>query len=302
MKPPANQPISAKRQKVRATLSLALADPQIRKEAQILDSILYSASRGLLRQPRPTAQKSHPTLYRRYRGIGFPKKTQTKRRLPAWRSLSPWMRTQIAALCLTEAGFIQVRLHLHELVRQQQEAKGADLKVYMRNRLMQQLSKVSAPAPWMFFVIEDRDSTGEQAVRPHIHGAVQIPKLRLSSVKDGRALVHLHRLAAKRGTPEAEALIGRRAVGRALRKATRNDGSLPTIIGGQSQQNNVWTRKAYHLLRNEEWVSYAFKNKDAVSTTLSKGRLAMSQELNREARRLWNLIRDGEAAMDQWDP
>ena len=60
-------------------------------------------------------------------------------------------------------------------------------------------------------------------------------------------------------------------------------------------------REPYHVFFNDEAISYAFKNADEPMSKLPSSRLAISRPARMEAERLWELIRSGEAALDQWD-
>lgn len=206
----------------------------------------------------------------------------------------------MAGLCLGESRFVQIRLHLHEEVRSERLLAGQDLKVYLRDRLRRCLHAAFETVPWFYVAIEDRDTDGLNTVRPHLHGAIQIPRVTLASINDGRTRAAFQRRVAKVGVTEAEYFFGHLAIRRILKQASGNDGSRSPIVGGVSQGNNTWMRKPYHLRRHHAWVSYALKNMNVVSSELSQNRLSISRELLQEAQRLWELIRVGEAAIEQW--
>jgi hypothetical protein len=208
------------------------------------------------------------------------------------------MKTQIAALCLGETRFVQIRLHPHDQVRA--EVGDLRLKEYLRDRLVRCLRCEFEQVPWFYIVIEDQDTDGSSFVRPHLHGAIQIPRAPVPTLKDGRPTARYRRIIDDAGLEEAEYLAGRMKIDRALRRASGNDGGRPAVVQGRSQLNNVWKRKPYKPLRNNEWVSYALKTMNAVSPALPDNRLSMARALNQEAQRLWALIREGEAALSKW--
>lgn len=287
-----------KRQKVDATVRLILEHPELRREVLTLTKILNVAVRTLAKVGHKQSLKTRPALYKRYRGNAFPLRDYANHKLVRWRSLSPWLKTQMAALCLGETRFLQIRLHPHDELR----ADVGDLmmKAHLRNRLARCLRAEFDEVPWFYVVIEDRDSDGDTVVRPHLHGAIQIPRSPVPMTRDGRPTAKYRRLIIESGIEEAEYLSGRLKIDRALRRATGNDGHRPEIVQGISQLHNVWKRRPYRLLRNQEWVSYAMKNMNVVSPSLPENRLSMSRGLNQEAQRLWELIRCGEHAISNW--
>jgi hypothetical protein len=208
------------------------------------------------------------------------------------------MKTQLAALCLGERRFLQIRLHLHEDIR----SRVGDelLKEYARDRLTRCLGENFDEVPWFYIVIEDRDTDGETAVRPHLHGAIEIPRMPVPRTKAGEPKARYRRLINDKGLEEAEFLAGREIINRVLRQATGNDRRRAQVVNGVSQLNNVWKRKPYNLLFNVEAVSYALKNMHRVSPSLTKNRLSISRDLRQEAQRLWALIREGESALSLW--
>jgi hypothetical protein len=175
------------------------------------------------------------------------------------------------------------------------------MKVYLRDRLVRCLRhEFNNEVPWFYIVIEDRDSDGLTQVRSHLHGAIQIPRAPVPTTKDGKPKARYRRIIATHGLEEAEYLVGRSRIDRALRRASGNNGRRPDQVQGRSQLNNVWKRKPYRLMRNNEWVSYALKNMNVVSPSLPENRLSMCQPLKQEAQRLWALLREGESALAKW--
>jgi hypothetical protein len=208
------------------------------------------------------------------------------------------MKTQLAALCLAETRFIQIRLHLHDEIAAAQG--GEKQKDYLRDRLTRCLAERFDPVPWFYVVIEDRDTFGVAQVRPHLHGAIQIPRVPLPTTKVGRPRARFLRIQAAMGLEEAEYSAGRVALHAVLQQATGNTARRGSSFQGRSQNSNIWKRKPYRPLFNEEWVSYALKNMKAVSSALPNNRLSTSRSLSQEAKRLWSLIRDGEDAVSHW--
>lgn len=288
-----------KRQRVDATSRLFIERPELRREILILEKLINTAVRTLIRPAHRASLKTRPALYSRYRGNAFPLRDYSKRKLNRWRNTSLWLKTQIAALCLADKHFLQIRLHPHDELRDQ--VGDLRMKQYLRDRLVRCLRSEFHQVPWFYIVIEDRDSDGLTAVRPHLHGAIQVPRSPVPTIKNGRPTARYRRLISKFGLEAAEFVAGRERVNRALKRATGNDGKRPEVVRGRSQLNNVWKRKAYMPLRNSQWVSYALKNMNAISPSLPENRLSMSRALNQEAQRLWELIRKGESAVDQWD-
>jgi hypothetical protein len=290
--------VGRKRQKVDATIRLIAEHPELRREELTLRKIIDTARVNAVRRGLRPPLKTLPALYSRYRKYGFPIKDHRGRKLIRWRSLSPWMKTQIAALCLGEGRFLQIRLHLHEDLRA--DVGDMRIKEYVRDRLVRCIREEFGQSAWFYLVIEDRDTEGSSTVRPHLHGAIRIPKAPVPLTKDGRAKARFRRLMSEKGVEEAEYLAGRIKLDGVLKRATGNDGKRPDTVLGVSQLNNVWKRKPYFLFRNNEWVSYSLKNMDSVSPSLPVNRLSMSQPLKQEAQRLWELIRRGETALANW--
>lgn len=108
------------------------------------------------------------------------------------------------------------------------------------------------------------------------------------------------RIIARDGIEAAQTEYGRELTRKALLDATGNSNSSNPLVAGRDERRNLWMRKSYFTFGNADWVSYAFKNTVHTSRRLGERRLVMSLELNREAQRLWNLIREGESAMEQW--
>lgn len=209
------------------------------------------------------------------------------------------MRVQLAGLCLAESKFVQIRLHLGDDLQASVARRGVDLKVDMRDRLTRQLRPLPGTS-WFYIVIEDRAKDGSTIVRPHVHGAVRIPDIELPTTAAGVVKARFKRRVVTHGMADAKFLWGRMQIRRALRAASGNKFAQIPTSGSSNVAANVWTQRPYQALFNEQWVSYAFKNKDAVSLDLPENRLSMSRSLNQEAQKLWNLIRDGEAVISQW--
>ena len=89
-------------QKVDATIDLAIADRAIERDWKILSFVTTSVRRRLLAGKRDSLANGPSSLYWKYRGEGFPLKHPDGSSLLAWRSLSQWMKSQLALMCLQE--------------------------------------------------------------------------------------------------------------------------------------------------------------------------------------------------------
>ena len=86
-----------------------------------------------------------------------------------------------------------------------------------------------------------------------------------------------------------------------LRAASGNvKGKCSKVVAGIDQSRNVWTKTPSRPFTNDGWVTYAFKNAQEFSPVLGDRRLALSQALRTETRKIWELVRLGEDAIDQW--
>lgn len=210
------------------------------------------------------------------------------------------MKTQLASLCLGEHLHLQIRLTLHDELRLELIGNGKDLKCYMRDRMTRLLHENFVPAPMFFFVIEDLDTNGITQVRPHAHGTIQLPLVEPKNITDGRTRASYRRIEERFGDNVAKTTIGKRMIKKVLKQATGTTGKRPNEVAGVSQRSNLWSRRSYNPLFNVEAVSYAFKNADSDISGLPNNCLAVSQKLQTEARKFWELIRTGEEAMSQW--
>ena len=201
-------------QKVDALLDLRLDDPKVDRDARILDSIRNSA-RLLIRNPRARAAGvSRASLYYRYRGTGFPIQNKAGLRIPSWRSLTPWMKVQLATLALAERGYMQFKLHLHDDLLVELKAAGRDPKTVLRDNIARHLKRRFDVAPWFFFVMEELTKDGQQT-RPHAHGSISIPRIPLPT--QGPGARRLRAIEQKDGLAQAEMEAGRAAVVEALK-------------------------------------------------------------------------------------
>lgn len=288
-------------QKVDATVRLRLVDKHINLDAKILDLLLDTVRKSIALSGQRAALKKRSLLYIRYRGSAFPLRLRNGRRLPPWRSLSPWMKTQVAGLCLAQGPFLQIRMNLHDALLARLISTGIDPKEYLRDRLMRALRARLEDIPWFYIVIEDRSKDGITEVRPHVHGAIQILPVELPLTRTGAVRARYRRKLVTMAQSEAEFDRGKEIIGEALKAASGNDGKRSNVVGGKLQDANIWTKKPYRALFNDAWVSYAFKNTKLTSQQLPDNRLSISRGLNQEAQRLWNLIRDGEDQLVQWE-
>lgn len=232
--------------------------------------------------------KSVSPLYIKYRGTRFPLKTRRNRIPPAWRSLSSWMKLQIAGMCLAEHSYLQFRITpTKALVDSLGTTEG--LKEYLRDRLRTRLRRAFGPEPWFFFAIEDRSSGGE-LVAPHIHGSIRIVPMPLPRTQAGHVRARWARAVDRDGQAKAELAFGKLLLKLLLRYSA----------GPERAAHHSWSRVPYMSRSNPEWVSYALKNMYEPSADLPERRMVLSRPLGQEAKRLWELIRRGEPALSQW--
>lgn len=288
-------------QKVDAVIDLRLEDPVIDRDAKTHDMLRVAMRNATL---RPSGRKPLfrlPTLYRRYRGTSFPLRKPNGQRVQLWRHLSPWMKTQIASLCLMERRMMVFRAHLHDDVMAQMKGCNANgLREYFRDRIGRCLRAAYGEVPFFWFVIENRTATGASATRPHIHGEIEIQRAALPIMRHGLTSIQSRRIIHTSGIEEAELAHGREITHDAILRATGNERTSRRDVNGRDQRRNIWWRKPYRQISNQDWISYAFKNTKRVSRALGPQRLVTSRELSKEAQRLWKLVRIGEDAMDQW--
>lgn len=287
-------------QRVDATTRLIGHDLAIREDYRSLVILQNMVRRGILNPLPPGALQTPITLYKRYRGNGFPLKQGYDSPMKGWRYLTQWMKCQIALLCLGEQRFIQFRLTLHDELLAELEAKRVDLRKYFRDRITRCVREQLGQEPWFVFVIEDRDNEGEEGVRPHIHGSIRVQRAKLRTKSDGTYTVHSERAISKLTLEKAELEMGKQKLKSVLAIVSGNAGKRPVSHNGLVQDRNVWTREKYHSLFNTGWISYMLKNSHYDSKTLPDNRVAMSLRLNQEAKRLWRLVTDGEDAISQW--
>lgn len=291
-----------KLQQVRPTLQLSLRDPVIAEEDKILQKLMHTVRAGAANATRRRPLTIQPGLYRKYRTKDFPLKNDRNRKYPAWRSLSPWMKLQLASMCIAEHPHVQIRLRLHEELVDALNAGGKDYRVFLRDRLTSILGNRFGPGTHYLFVLEDLDRDGLGRVRTHAHGMAMLPSVNLTNMKDGRTKAANERLIGKVGLRQAQFVRGRAALREALHMAVGNRGkpARPRVVNGMDQASNVWTKESYNALFNREAISYAFKNSDSEDSRLPPNRIARSQALVTEARMFWDLVRLGEPAIAHW--
>ncbi len=193
------------------------------------------------------------------------------------------------------------RAHLHDDVMAQMNGCDTDeLREYFRDRIGRCLRAAYGQVPFFWFVIENRTATGTSATRPHIHGEIEIRSADLPILSHGRTSIQSRRIINASGLEEAKLAHGREITHDALLRATGNEHTSRRNVNGRDQRRNIWWRKPYRQISNQDWISYAFKNTKRVSRSLGPQRLVTSRELSKEAQRLWMLIRIGEDAIDQW--
>lgn len=288
-----------KRQKVDAGIILQLDDPKIARDAKIL-SFLRDTVRSKIGSPqRRRLPVERPTLYRWYRGAGFPLRKLGGNRLPTWRNLSPWMKAQLATLVLSELGWMAFKIHVHDDLWHQWVQDDRPLRNELRNRIAAHLKRrFGDKAPGFFFVMENATTSGEET-RPHVHGSVGL--VRASLPVKGKGSRSLQKMAKLEGLEKAELEAGNIKIREALWAAAGGKSPRIAAVSGIDQSRNVWLHKPYHPIFNYQHVDYAFRNSKRVSNTLGESRFAMTNPLRAEARRLWNLLKKGDAALDQWD-
>lgn len=289
-----------KRQRVHATIELILRDKQIEYEEKILQKLKFAVRQGIPSGRSQFKGTAQPALYIRFRGKGFPLKNLDNRKLPQWRSLSHWMKAQIIAMAIGQFEHRQFRVRLHDEVRLREEAKGTDLKVYLRDRITRVLGEGFEEDPWYLIVIEDLDTDGKTLVRPHAHGIVRIRPLPLRNISNKKSRAAYEQSAIAAGREKVELRAGIARTRQLLEQASGNNSKARNVVAGVSQNGNVWMRKSYHVFFNDEAISYAFKNADAPNSNLPINRLAISKAARREGEKLWELIRTGEQALEQW--
>lgn len=297
--PSALQSKAPKRQTVDHLFKLRVDDPTIDRDAQLLEMIRQSYRFNCVRRGYRRGLKTRPALYVRYRGPRFPVEQRNGKQAPRWRSLSPWMKIQIGTMALSERGYMLFKVHLHDELSAELRAKGISEKDYLRDRLTRCARKTFREGRWFFFVMEDLTAGGE-ATRPHAHGSMEVRPWPLPA-KGKQGHLTFRRLAEREGLEHAERIYGLLKTKEVLRAASGNVRDVrPRLYLGLDQARNVWTSTPKRPFLNLQYVTYAFKNSQAFSASLGENRLAFSQSLRTEARKLWQLIRLGESALSQW--
>ena len=284
-------------QKVDALTDLRLDDVRIDHDAKVL-SLLKDRARNLMLRPLlKHSGGKHPTLYKRFRGKGFPLQSLDGINISSWRALTPWMKVQLATLVLGERGYMQFKIHIRDDLRESWRTAGKDPKNELRNAISRNLKRrFGEDAPWFFFILEDRTKAG-QLTRAHGHGSIELRRAELPKKgKGSRTLVRLAKVDEENAGLEA----GKLKIIDALWAASGGREPKVSVSSGVDQSRNVWLGKPYHPIFNSQWVDYAFKNAMKVSSVLGDSRLAMHQPLLQETQRLWHLVREGEAAIDRW--
>jgi hypothetical protein len=191
------------------------------------------------------------------------------------------------------------KIHVHDDKWDRWVREGRDTRDELRNLISLHLRRrLGEHAPEFFFVLEDSTTAGEET-RPHSHGSIALASASLPAAGEGSR--RLREMAEGVGQPKAEIEAGRLLVKQALKAAAGARAPRIAATSGLDQARNVWTRRQpYHPLFNHQYVDYAFRNTRRVSRTLGDNRFAMTNPLRGEARRLWNLIKFGEEALEQW--
>lgn len=298
---PADFPKPRQMQRVVAVIDLRLDDSKIDRDAQTLENLQRSVRTSILRPASRKPLADLPTLYKKYRSTAFPLHKPNGSKVQEWRQLSPWMKTQIASLCIIERMMMVFRVHLHDEVALRLHGSAPDtLRRYFRDRFSRCLREVFGVVPFFWMVIENRNASGESSNRPHIHGEIEIRRATLPILRNGLAPIASLRIIKSHGLKEAELRYGREVTRDAISRATGNEPSSTRYVHGRDQRRNMWWRSPYRIISNHDHISYAFKNVSKISRRLGGKRSVMSLELNQEAQKLWQLLRLGEPAVSQW--
>jgi hypothetical protein len=209
------------------------------------------------------------------------------------------MKAQIGTLVLSELGWMPFKIHVHDDKWDRWVREDRDTRDELRNLISLHLKRrLGDQAPGFFFVLEDRTTAGDET-RPHAHGSIALASASLPLAGEGSRT--LRKLAEDKGQARAELEAGRLVIKTALKAAAGANEPRIAVTTGVDQVRNVWTRKTpYHPVFNHQYVDYAFRNTRRVSRTLGDSRFAMTNPLRAESRRLWNLVKFGEEALDQW--
>jgi hypothetical protein len=287
------------RQKVDHKTELMSSNPALRRDIELYQTLQKIVRGNLLKPSRRAKLKIAPRLYSKYRGDGFPLRTNNNTRVPRWRDVTPWLKAQVGLMALAEGTFIHFKVSLHDQLLDELVANGTDLQVYLRDRIARCLRAKVGCIPFYFFVFEDRDNTGQFEVPPHAHGSMLIMPCKLPKNKSGQTLVRYRRMELQIGKEAAELEYGRELVFEGLREAAGLS-SRPKHWKGKSQSRRVWRGKPANQFFNENWGTYAFKNTRFVSKTLDDNRLVFSGNFKTETSNLWQLITKGEIALSYW--
>lgn len=297
-----------KPKKVDALFELRFDDPKIDRDAKLFEILKDKVRHNLRKASRRGPLKIEPSLYKKYRGNGFPLHTRymrkgiisTNRKLrvfPKWEYLSPWLKVQIALLVLGERGYVPFRVDLDPLALSYLALGAKDPKSHLRDKLGRQLAqRFGGYVPMFFFVLEDLDKDGVTQTKPHAHGAIEVPHTSLPQLKNGQTHVALRHIAATKGMDVAQSTWAKRLIRDALKAAGGGLGNK-ALHGQTPQLASVWMKDPFGPLFNTQYVDYVFKNASKLSSTIGDRRLAVRSELSREAKKLWRLITEGEHIM-----
>ena len=110
------------RQRVDHKIELMLSDPAMRRDMELYDSLHRIVRSNLLKPNRRAKLKIAPRLYSKYRGDGFPLRTNNNTRVPRWRDVTPWLKAQVGLMVLAEGDFIHFKVSLHDQLLDEQLA------------------------------------------------------------------------------------------------------------------------------------------------------------------------------------
>ena len=179
-----------------------------RRDKQLIRLIGFSRLKGLVSARRKGVVDDLLSVYSLLREIRVDLQLiqqTTDSRLPSWRSLSPWMKIQLAHLALCEFDARAFTVHLNPRLQQSllSQIKKAD---YIRRRLTLELGKVTEGPANYFFVVELVSGTGTP-VSPHIHGAVELGDADEDTIRQALLRACGHQIRGSATTLKASHLV-----------------------------------------------------------------------------------------------
>jgi len=193
---------------------------------------------------------------------------------------------------LTDLGCRTFTLQIHDDLLAELTASKMSLRAYLRDRIRRTLKRQygSGNVPLFFFVEEDRDAQGA-SVAHHVHGVIELRSLELARVGVPSDRRRFEKIAHRDSLQAAQDAAGLWGIKRALQRAAGLEGWGATSSTGVKQNRRIWLKKPYPPIFNDGWVTYAFKNSGGASLVLNTNRLMLPNELQRDAKHLWSIIR-----------